>query len=236
MGGGAFHKAALEIIETAKILAADHFECAVQDVEFDASGFRIAGTDQQLAFETLIAQSPTGALNTSVDYEAAAPTFPNGCHIAEVEIDPATGAMTLERYTGVDDSGRVINHMVVDGQLHGGIAQGAGQVMMEDGVYGDDGQLLTGSFMDYAMPRADTMPSFTLDFHPVHCTSNAIGVKGAGESGTIGSIPAVMNAVTDALKSAGVAPENMVEMPATPNALWCALTGRAPARTAQLTP
>jgi carbon-monoxide dehydrogenase large subunit len=229
VGGGAFHKAALEIIEKAKILAADHFECAVQDVEFEASGFRIAGTDQHLAFETLIAQSPTGALNTSVDYEAAAPTFPNGCHIAEVEIDPATGAMTLERYTGVDDSGRIINHMVVDGQLHGGIAQGAGQVMMEDGIYGDDGQLLAGSFMDYAMPRADTMPSFTLDFHPVHCTSNAIGVKGAGESGTIGSIPAVMNAVTDALKSVGVPPENMVEMPATPNALWRALTGHAPA-------
>ena len=226
VGGGAFHKAALEVIEHAKTLAADHFECAPEDIEFDDGIFRIAGTDQTVRFETLIDQSPKGALDAEVDYDAAAPTYPNGCHIAEVEIDPETGTVSLERYTGVDDSGRVINHMIVDGQLHGGIVQGAGQVLMEHGVYDDDGQLIAGSFMDYAMPHADDMPSFTLDFHPVPCRTNAIGVKGAGESGTIGALPAVMNAITDALASAGVTAENMVEMPATPEAVWRALGTR----------
>lgn len=225
VGGGAFHKAALQVIENAKQLAADHFECAAEDIEFDDGDFRIAGTDQSVRFETLIDDAPKGALDAEVDYDAAAPTYPNGCHIAEVEIDPETGRVTLDRYTGVDDSGRVINHMIVDGQLHGGIVQGAGQVLMEHGYYGDDGQLIAGSFMDYAMPHADDMPSFTLDFHPVPCRSNAIGVKGAGESGTIGALPTVMNAIADALKSAGVTDENMVEMPATPEAVWRALNG-----------
>ena len=226
VGGGAFHKAALEVIEKARNFAADRLECAVEDVEFDDGTFCVTGTDRTITLGNIIDMVPKETLETEVDYEAAAPTYPNGCHIAEVEIDPETGILTLERYAGIDDSGCVINHMIVDGQLHGGIVQGAGQVMMEDAIYNEDGQLLTGSFMDYAMPRADNMPFFALDFHPVPCRTNAIGVKGAGESGTIGSIPTVMNAIVDALRSAGVSSENMIDMPATPNALWRVLNER----------
>ena len=223
VGGGAFHKAGLELIEKARLLAADIFECAPADVEFKEGLFLVVGTDKSVKLENIIDKAPNGALDTEVDYEAAAPTYPNGCHVAEIEIDPQTGAINLDRYTGVDDSGRVINHMIVDGQLHGGITQGAGQVLMEEAVYGDDGQLISGSFMDYAIPRADDMPSFKLDFHPVPCRTNAIGVKGAGESGTIAALPTIMNAITDALKSAGVANPNIVDMPATPETIWRAL-------------
>ena len=226
VGGGAFHMAALEVIEKARNLAADQLECAVEDVEFNDGVYRVTGTDRTVTLENIIDMVPNEALETEVDYDAAAPTYPNGCHIAEVEIDPETGTLNLERYTGVDDSGYIINHMIVDGQLHGGIAQGAGQVMMENAIYSEDGQLLTGSYMDYAMPRADNMPSFALDFHPVPCRTNAIGVKGAGESGTIGAIPTVMNAIVDALKSAGVSSENMIDMPATPDKLWRVLQER----------
>ena len=180
----------------------------------------VTGTDRTVTLENIIDTAPLGALDAVVDYEANAPTYPNGCHIAEVEIDPKTGALTLDRYTGVDDSGRVINHMIVDGQLHGGIAQGAGQVLMEDSIYDDDGQLISGSYMDYAMPRADNMPNFKLGFHPVPCRTNAIGVKGAGESGTIAALPTIMNAIVNALKSAGVSNANMIDMPATPEKIW----------------
>ena len=226
VGGGAFHMAALEVIGKARNLAADQLECAVEDVEFNDGVYCVTGTDRTVTLENIIDMVPKEALETEVDYDAAAPTYPNGCHIAEVEIDPETGTLNLERYTGVDDSGHIINHMIVDGQLHGGIVQGAGQVMMENAIYSEDGQLLTGSYMDYAMPRADNMPSFALEFHPVPCRTNAIGVKGAGESGTIGAIPTVMNAIVDALKSAGVSSENMIDMPATPDKLWRVLKER----------
>jgi carbon-monoxide dehydrogenase large subunit len=220
VGGGAFHKAAMAVIEKAKPLAAARLECALEDIEFEDGTFRVAGTDRDVHIETIIAETPPEALDTSVDYDAAAPTYPNGCHIAEVEIDPATGKLTVERYSGIDDSGRIINHMIVDGQMHGGIAQGLGQVLMEHAIYGDDAQLLTGSYMDYAVPHADDIPDYALDFHPVPCRTNALGVKGAGESGTIAALPTLMNAVTDALASVG-APA--VDMPATPEAIWKAL-------------
>ena len=225
VGGGAFHKAGLALIEKARLLAANQFECAPADVEFKKGFFLVAGTDRTVTLEKIIDTAPPGALDTEVNYEADAPTYPNGCHIAEIEIDPKTGALTLDRYTGVDDSGRIINHMIVDGQLHGGIAQGAGQVLMEDLIYDDDGQLISGSYMDYAMPRADNMPNFKLDFHPVPCRTNAIGVKGAGESGTIAALPTIMNAIANALKSAGVSNANMIDMPATPEKIWRALNG-----------
>jgi carbon-monoxide dehydrogenase large subunit len=147
------------------------------------------------------------------------PSFPNGCHIAEVEIDEATGAVTLERYTAVDDCGTVIDPVIVDGQVQGGIAQGVGQALMERGLYDPaTGQLLASSFNDYAMPRADTLPAIETALHPTECRTNALGVKGVGEAGTTASLAAIMNAVADVLP-AGAA----LDMPATPQSVWRAL-------------
>ena len=151
------------------------------------------------------------------------PTFPNGCHACEVEIDADTGAVTIERYVGVDDVGRVINPMIVDGQMHGSTAQGVGQALLEEGVYDrDTGQLLSGSFMDYAMPRADMFPSFLCETNEVLAPNNPLGVKGGGEGGTTGAPPAVINAVVDALRDFGV---RDVPMPATPERVWRAMRG-----------
>ncbi len=226
--GGAFVTACDVLVETGKAMAAHILEASKADIEFEDGQFRIAGTDRAVALGQVAAMAaapgwpstlPT-ALTAAVDYEAAAPTYPNGCHICEVEIDPETGQATLCRYAAVDDVGRVINPTIVDGQVHGAIAQGAGQVLSELCVYDDDGQLLTGSFMDYALPRADDMPSFDLAYHPVPCRTNALGVKGAGESGTIGALPAVSNAVMNALRQVGV---DSFEMPASPERIWRAL-------------
>jgi carbon-monoxide dehydrogenase large subunit len=147
-------------------------------------------------------------------------TFPNGCHIAEVEIDQRTGAVEIVRYSAVEDVGHVINPLLVAGQVHGGIAQGVGQALMEDIVYDSSGQLVSGSFMDYAMPRADNFCTFDLGENEVPTKTNPLGVKGAGESGTVGALPAVMNAVNDALAQVG-AP--YVQMPATPEKIWRAM-------------
>ena len=148
--------------------------------------------------------------------------FPNGCHVAEVEIDPETGAVTLARYTAVDDFGTLVNPMLAEGQVHGGVVQGIGQALTEHTVYDQTGQLLSGSFMDYAMPRADDLPSLDVDFHPVPATSNPLGVKGCGEAGVTGALPAVMNAIIDALADRGI---THVDMPATPERIWRALQG-----------
>jgi carbon-monoxide dehydrogenase large subunit len=154
-----------------------------------------------------------------------AQTFPNGCHIVEVEIDPGTGLVSIERYTIVDDFGRTINPLLLEGQVHGGIVQGIGQALLEHAVYdSDDGQLLAGSFMDYAMPRAADLPSFAFSTHNVPSTSNPFGVKGAGEAGAVGAPPAVINAVVDALyHRAGL---RHIDMPATPRRVWEMLNGR----------
>jgi carbon-monoxide dehydrogenase large subunit len=146
--------------------------------------------------------------------------FPNGCHIAEVEIDPDTGETEVVKYSFVNDFGVVINPLLVDGQAHGGIVQGIGQALRERVVYDDDGQLLTGSFMDYAMPRADDAPGFVHASHPVPCTSNPLGAKGCGEAGCAGALPSVMNAVVDALREYGI---NHIDMPATPERVWRAI-------------
>ena len=149
------------------------------------------------------------------------PTFPNGGHICEVEIDPETGEAVLDGYTVVDDIGTVINPLLAKGQIQGGVAQGAGQALSEDVVYdSDNGQLLTGSLMDYGIPRADTLPRVTIDFSPVPSPTNPLGAKGVGEGGTVASTPTVMNAILDALSSLGVAG---VPMPATPERIWRAL-------------
>jgi carbon-monoxide dehydrogenase large subunit len=146
-----------------------------------------------------------------------AQSFPNGCHIAEVEIDPETGVVDLVRYTAVDDCGTVLDHTIVEGQVHGGVAQGVGQALIEDAVYDDSGQLLAGSFMDYALPRADTLPALTAVTQSTRCTTNALGIKGAGEAGTTGALAAVMNAIADAIPGEAGASLNM---PATPLKVW----------------
>jgi carbon-monoxide dehydrogenase large subunit len=165
----------------------------------------------------------TGRLTATSDMTRMLPTFPNGCHVCEVEIDPETGAVTIIRHVGIDDVGRVINPMLVDGQTHGAIVQGLGQALMEDCVHDRrSGQLLAGSFMDYALPRADDVPFFEVHCHEVPAPNNPLGIKGAGEGGTTGAPPAVMNAILDALKSAGI---RDLAMPATPERIWRALRG-----------
>ena len=231
--GGAMTAACDRAIETGKAIAAHMLEASVRDVAYEGGRFRIAGTDRALTLQAVMADAGGGdwpddvprSLDTDLDYEADAPTFPNGCHVCEVEIDPETGAVRLLRYAGVDDVGRVINPMIVDGQMHGGVAQGAGQALGEHCRYDAGGQLLSGSFMDYALPRAADLPPFDFAYHPVPCRTNPLGVKGAGESGTIGAIPTVANAVMDALRQAGVP---AFDMPATPLRIWTLLRKQRP--------
>jgi carbon-monoxide dehydrogenase large subunit len=196
----------------------------------------VIGTDRRIGILELAAKARTttnppegfeGGLDAEATAQIDAYTFPNGCHVAEVEIDPDTGVAQIVRYAAVDDFGVVLNPMLAEGQVHGGVAQGIGQALMEQAVYDGGGQLLTGSFMDYSLPRADGVPAFEVGFHPVPATSNPLGVKGCGEAGVTGALPAVMNAVHDALAERGV---GHVDMPATPVRVWQALqaaSGRA---------
>jgi len=161
------------------------------------------------------------SLDSEDEYTAPEQFFPNGCHICELEIDPETGVAHVDRYTAVDDVGVVVNPTIVHGQVHGGVVQGLGQALGEEIVYGQDGQLLTGSFMDYAMPRATDTPNIAVDFHIVPCTTNPLGVKGVGEAGMVGALPAVMTAIADALASRGKRVD--FDLPATSEKLWRAL-------------
>jgi carbon-monoxide dehydrogenase large subunit len=170
----------------------------------------------------LPAEAPQSLDITHVSDGPAAATFPNGCHIAEVEVDPETGTASVVKYTCVNDFGTVVNPLIVEGQLHGGAVQGIGQALMEMTVFDDAGQLLTGSFMDYAMPRAIDVPSFTVADHPAPATTNPLGVKGCGEAGCAGALTSVMNAVVDALAAHGI---RHVDMPLTPFHIWQALRG-----------
>jgi carbon-monoxide dehydrogenase large subunit len=153
-------------------------------------------------------------------FKEAPSAYPNGCHIAEVEIDPDTGMIHVVRYTAVNDFGVIINPMLVEGQLHGGVMQGIGQALIEHTVYDEDGQLVTGSFMDYGLPRADMTPPFTVLNHPVPAKTNLLGAKGCGEAGCAGSLPSVMNAIVDALSVYGI---THIDMPATPQLVWQAI-------------
>ena len=215
-------------IERGKAIAGELLEADISDIDYARGEFRIAGTDQSIALldmPGLIAEAAAGrAIDISLDaiekFETDRLTFPNGCHICEVEVDPETGQVDVVSYIAVDDTGTVLNPAVVEGQIIGGIAQGLGQVALEHCRYDADGQILTGSFMDYAMPRADEMPDFILEFLPVPSPSMPNGAKGAGEAGTAGALPTIMNAINDALTHAG-APE--IDMPATPEAVWRAL-------------
>ncbi len=220
--GKALVEAAAEVVDKGRALAADVLESAAADIQFEAGSFRIVGTDRAISLLDLAAKARTSgaSLDTELVSENAPSAFPNGCHVAEVEIDPETGDITLDRYIAVDDFGTLINPMLAEGQVHGGVVQGIGQALMEQVVYDASGQLLTGSFMDYALPRADTVPAIDVAFHPVPATSNPLGVKGCGEAGVTGALPAVMNAVLDALATRGV---RHLDMPATPERVWQAL-------------
>lgn len=234
IGGSALHAAADEIVERGKRFAAHFMEADAADITFADGQFTIAGTDRsmpigqvaQMSFipvglpsELGVGLQGVGAFNPDV------PTFPNGCHICEVEIDRETGDASLDRYTVVDDIGTVINPLLAKGQIQGGVAQGAGQALAEDVVYDpDSGQLLTGTLMDYGIPRADTLPRVTVDFSPVPSPTNPLGAKGVGEGGTVAATPTVMNAILDALAPLGV-PD--VPMPATPERIWRAVRENA---------
>jgi carbon-monoxide dehydrogenase large subunit len=226
--GGALVGAAQKVIARGREIAAHLLEAAVDDIEFAEGVFRVAGTDRAIGIEALARASyvpgalPDGAelgLGAALVTRPQDGTFPNGCHVAEVEIDPETGATELLRYVVVDDVGTVINPLLLKGQIHGGVVQGFGQVFGESILY-RDGQPLTASFMDYAMPRADELCDFTVKSNPVPTASNPLGVKGAGEAGTVGALVVLINAVVDALRPLGV---THIEMPATPARVWQAI-------------
>ena len=231
IGGNAVLGTADKVREKARTLAAHMLEAAEADLEFDDGTFTIAGTDRSLSIMDVAAAAkdpanlPDGmepGLDETGDYTYPVPTFPNGAHVCEVEIDRDTGRVAITRYTVVDDFGKVINPMLVAGQVHGGIAQGMGQALFEHAVYDDQsGQLLSGSFMDYCMPRADDLPFIDFRYNEVLCQTNALGAKGAGEAGTLGALPAVVNAVLDALAPLGV---EHIDMPATPERVWRAIS------------
>ena len=225
VGGTAIVKAVDKIIAKGKKIAAHLLEAADTDIEFENGEFKVKGTDKKLPFGaiSLTAYVPHNypldklepGLNENAFYDPTNFTYPAGSYVCEVEVDPETGKTTVEKFVAVDDFGNIVNPMIVSGQVHGGIAQGLGQAMMEGAVYDNaSGQLLTGTYMDYTMPRADDLPSFTVDHTVTPCTHNPLGVKGCGEAGAIGSPPAFINALTDALGVRDIA------MPATAEKVW----------------
>jgi carbon-monoxide dehydrogenase large subunit len=232
VGGSAIVKAVDKVIAKGKKIAAHLLEAADTDIEFENGEFKVAGTDKKVAFGNvaLTAYVPHNypldklepGLNENAFYDPTNFTYPSGTYVCEVEVDPETGRVRVDKFTAVDDFGNIINPMIVEGQVHGGIGQGLGQAMLEGVVYDpESGQLLTGSYQDYAMPRADDLPSFVVDHTCTPCTHNPLGVKGCGEAGAIGSPPAFINALTDAL---GV---RDVPMPATPERVWRVIHGLA---------
>src|SRR6202163_1553492 len=226
--GMAIVEASKLIIEKGKRAAAHLMEAAEGDIEFAQGRFTIAGTDRsidimELAQRLREGKMPEGvpsSLDVDHNTKETPSTFPNGCHVAEVEIDPETGIVQIVRYTGVNDFGTIVNPMLVAGQLHGGVAQGIGQALMEEVSYDSSGQPITGSFMDYAMPRAEDIPMMEVGDHPVPAASNPLGTKGCGEAGCAGSLSTVVNAVLDALSEYGIA---HIDMPLTPERVWRAI-------------
>jgi carbon-monoxide dehydrogenase large subunit len=227
--GTAFVQAAEKVIDQGKQIASHVLEAAPSDIEFKGGRFTIAGTDRAIGIMELaqkihgginLPEGVPGSLDVQHISDGASSTFPNGCHVAEVEIDPATGVIEVVKYSCVNDFGTVINPMIVEGQLHGGVVQGIGQALMEMTAYDADGQFLTGSYMDYALPRASDVPDFSVESHPVPATTNPLGVKGCGEAGCAGALTSVMNAVADALSEVGI---RHIDMPATPYRVWQAI-------------
>lgn len=229
-GGAAVHVTAQRTVEHAKALASELLEAAAGDIEYHAGRLSVAGTDIGIGLFELAARQPEARIFVEAGAKASAPTWPNGCHVCEVEIDPETGAVELVSYASVNDIGRVVNPMIARGQIEGGAVQGIGQALCEQVVYDpDSGQMLTGSFMDYAMPRADVNRVFRTEFDTsIPCLTNVLGVKGVGELGTIGATPAVVNAVVDALDHAGLGRDaERIQMPVTAERVWRALRGAA---------
>jgi carbon-monoxide dehydrogenase large subunit len=222
LGGVSAVRAGEDLAGKIRRIAADELEASAADIELADGMARIVGTDHEIDFAAIARAARTpDDLKGFGEFVQQEATYPNGTHICEVEIDPATGRTDVLAYTIVDDFGAVVNPMLLAGQVHGGVVQGLGQALTEDTVYGEDGQLLTASFMDYGMPRADIVPFLNFETRNVPSTTNALGMKGAGEAGTIGATPAVMNAVTDALwRSHGI---GHIEMPATPLRVWQAI-------------
>ncbi len=237
--GTAIVEAAGKVIEQGKQIASHVLEASAGDIEFARGRFTIAGTDRSIGIMELAEKLrsglklPEGTPNTldtrHVSDGPSAATYPNGCHVAEVEVDPDTGVIEVVRYSCVNDFGTEVNPMIVEGQLHGGVAQGIGQAFMEMTIYDDDGQFLTGSFMDYALPRASDTPNFMLESHPVPTPTNPLGVKGCGEAGCAGSLTSLMNAAVDALSEYGI---RHIDMPATPYRVWRAIQDANAARSA----
>ena len=235
LGGSSLFGAIEHAVAAGQPIAAHLLEAAAADVHFDAGGYRITGTDRDVSLKDVVRASfdsrwggaeDRSALDADARFKADH-SYPNGCHVAEVEVDPDTGSVELTRYTVVHDSGVVLNPMIVEGQLHGGLAQGVGQALLEEARFDSEtGQPLTGTLMDYAVPRADDLPSFTITLDGIPTATNPLGVKGCGESGASGAPPAIMNALIDALAPLGV---RHIDMPATPERVWQAIrsAGRA---------
>jgi carbon-monoxide dehydrogenase large subunit len=216
--GGALFATAQEVVKKGLEFASRELEAAVGDIEFRNGKYRVKGTDLAVSF-TEIARRYRSALDT----QGGIPTpvaFPGGAHVAEVEIDPETGVVEVASYVAIDDSGRVLNPTLLEGQLHGGIVQGIGQALAEHCVYDASGQLLTGSFMDYAMPRSDMLKDVKLYDHSVRSPTNPLGAKGAGEAGSTGALPAMANAVIDALRPLGI---HRLDFPYSPRNVWQAI-------------
>jgi carbon-monoxide dehydrogenase large subunit len=236
VSGSAVALAVDQTIEEGRRRAADHLETAAADIEFADGSFVVAGTDRRLSLvevarlavaEANLPQSEQGLSGKAV-FQPPNVTFPNGCHICEVEVDPETGAVAVISYVSVEDIGNVVNPMLVHGQIHGGVAQGMGQALCERIVHDpDSAQLLTGSFMDYAMPRASDIPPITIEMRSVPTRVNTLGAKGVGEAGTVGAIAATMNAICDALAPLGI---KHLDMPATPERIWAAIQAAKSAR------
>jgi carbon-monoxide dehydrogenase large subunit len=230
VGGSAIVKAIDKIVAKSKKIAAHLLEAAEADIEFADGNFTVKGTDRsksiaEIAFAAYVPHDyPLDEVEPGLDenafYDPGNFTYPFGAHLCEVEIDEETGTVSLEKWVAVDDFGRIINPMIVEGQLHGGIVHGVGQALLEHVLYDETGQLVTGSFLDYTIPRASDVPNFELDFTETLCPHNPLGVKGCGEAGAIAAPACVINAVVDALAPLGV---RHVEMPATPERVWRAI-------------
>ncbi|MCK5745804.1 MAG: xanthine dehydrogenase family protein molybdopterin-binding subunit, partial [Oricola sp.] len=222
LGGVSAYYASEELAKKIKKLAADELEASPDDIELADGEAVVAGTDRSVTLAELARKAPDPTdLKAMAEFKQDEATYPNGCHICEVEIDPATGVTEVVSYSIVDDYGLTVNPILLGGQVHGGVVQGIGQALYEGAVYDESGQLLTATFMDYIMPHADHFPEIKFNTRHVPSTTNARGIKGAGEAATIGATPAVMNAVFDALwRAKGI---SHIEMPVTPSNMWAVL-------------
>lgn len=238
-GGSALHMAIQSVSAKARMLAGYLLEAADADLELADGKFTVVGTDRSITLGEIAtaandpARLPEGiepGLEAKEMYTPAASTYPNGTHVCEVEVDPDTGIVELVQFTVVDDFGAVVNPVLLEGQVHGGVAQGVGQALYERTVYDDSAQLVTGSLMDYCLPRADDVPPIVFSMSPTRCTTNPLGVKGCGEAGAIGAPPAVINALLDALAPVGVTD---IDMPATQDRIWAAIQAARPAAAAE---